>query len=416
MHSEASIKGRQARAAAGMISTAPSSLKNRALELIAVGLETKTYDILSANAEDLARLEEKSGYTSAFHDRLLLNEQRIAAMATGVRQIADLEDPVGEITGMKTRPNGLQIGQVRVPLGVIGVIYEARPNVTVDAAALALKAGNAVVLRGSSEAISSNMALVGIIQEQLTEAGLPGELVSLIEDGDRASALELMRLDDFLDVLIPRGGSSLIRAAVENSTVPVIETGTGNCHTYIDEGADMEMALEIAVNAKVQRPGVCNSMETLLVHSKAAEVFLPDAVKRLLEHDVRLRGCPVAMQYHDAIEPAGEEDWRTEYLDLILAIRVVDSLSEAVKHISLYGSGHSECIVTRDYERAREFLNRIDAAAVYVNASTRFTDGFEFGLGAEMGISTQKLHARGPMGLKALTSLKYVIYGSGQVR
>ena len=334
----------------------------------------------------------------------------------GLLEIAALEDPVGEVTGASLRPSGLQVGQVRTPIGVVGIIYEARPNVTVDAAGLTLKSGNAVILRGGSEALNSNMCLVGIIQEQLRRAELPVASVQLIEDSDRAAARTLMRLNGSVDLLIPRGGPSLIQAVIANATVPVIETGAGNCHLYIDKSAAKDMAVEIALNAKVQRPGVCNAIETLLVHQAAAEEILPAALTKLEQVGVELRGCPRTRSYHKTVKEASEEDWGKEYLDLILAVRVVDSIDEAIAHISRYGTMHSEAIVTADYGRARLFLSRVDAAAVYVNASTRFTDGSEFGLGAEMGISTQKLHVRGPMGLKALTSLKYIVYGSGQVR
>ena len=305
---------------------------------------------------------------------------------------------------------------MRTPLGVVGIIYEARPNVTVDAAGLTLKSGNAVILRGGSEALHSNIALDEIIQEQLQRAELPAAAVQLIEDSDRAAARSLMRLNGSIDLLIPRGGPSLIKAVIENATVPVIETGAGNCHLYIDEGAVREMAVEIAFNAKVQRPGVCNAIETLLVHESAAGEILPAILTKLEQAGVELRGCPRTRSYHRAVKEASEEDWQDEYLDLVLAVKVVDSIDEAIAHIGRYGTAHSEAIVTEDYRRARLFLSRVDAAAVYVNASTRFTDGSEFGLGAEMGISTQKLHVRGPMGLKALTSLKYIVYGSGQVR
>jgi len=416
VHSEVLSKARLARDASRVLGSASTVDKNRALLMIAEGMQIERRRIIEANAVDLVNLKQKDGYSAAFYDRLLLTEQRIAATAEGLRQITALEDPVGEVTGMRTRPNGLLIGQVRVPMGVIGIIYEARPNVTVDAAGLALKAGNAVILRGSSEAIYSNKALVQIIREQLVKSGLPEDAVCLIEDTDRAAARELMRLNGLVDLLIPRGGRSLIKSVVENSTVPVIETGAGNCHVYVDESADLEMAVSIVLNAKLQRPGVCNAMETLLVHREAAKDFLPAVLPPLLEAGVEIRGCPRTQAYHPAVKEAVQADWETEYLELILAARVVDSLSEAVNHINSYGTMHSESIVTRDYDRARLFLNSVDAAAVYINASTRFTDGFEFGLGAEMGISTQKLHARGPMGLQALTSLKYIIYGFGQIR
>ena len=416
MHREVYTKAEQAREAAKTLAAASSAVKDRALQMIADALQAESNKVIEANAADCGHLKQKAGYTRAFHDRLLLTEERIGGIAEGLREVAALEDPVGEVTGMRLRPNGLQIGRVRVPIGVVGIIYEARPNVTVDAAGLTLKSGNAVILRGSSEAINSNKALVEIIREQLEKAGLPRASVALIEDTDRAAALALMKLNGLVDLLIPRGGPSLIKTVIENSTVPVIQTGAGNCHVYIDAGADVEMGAAIAVNAKVQRPAVCNAMETLLVHRESAPAFLPVVLPRLLKEGVEIRGCPETRRYHKAVQPASERDWETEYLDLILAVRVVESMDDAIEHIGRYGTMHSEAIVTRDYARAREFLKRVDAAAVYVNASTRFTDGFEFGLGAEMGISTQKLHARGPMGLQELTSLKYIIYGSGQTR
>ncbi len=416
MHPEVTEKARQARAAARVLANTSTVEKNRALLRIADALQEKAEQVLAANEIDLENLKQKPGYTKAFHDRLLLTRERIDGMAGGLREIAALEDPVGEVEGMSLRPNGLQIGRIRVPMGVIGIIYEARPNVTVDAAGLTLKSGNAVILRGSSEAICSNRALVKIIQEQLKKAGLPAGSVSLIEDTDRAAAREMMTLNRYLDLLIPRGGPSLIGAVIENSTVPVIKTGAGNCHIYVDEGADPENAAAIVFNAKVQRPGVCNALETLLVHREIAPRFLPSAITGLLSKGVEIRGCPATQKYHKEVKPATEQDFETEYLDLILAIKIVDSLQEAIDHINRYGTGHSEAILTADYFRSREFLSQVDAAAVYVNASTRFTDGNEFGLGAEMGISTQKLHARGPMGLKELTTLKYIVYGEGQIR
>jgi len=416
MHAEVVAKAEKAREAAAILAAVPTEAKNRALRLIAEALKAQSGKIMEANARDLKLYRESAGFTRALEDRLMLNEERIAGAAGGLLEIAALEDPVGEVTGASLRPSGLQVGQVRTPIGVVGIIYEARPNVTVDAAGLTLKSGNAVILRGGSEALNSNMCLVGIIQEQLRRAELPVASVQLIEDSDRAAARTLMRLNGSVDLLIPRGGPSLIKAVIENATVPVIETGAGNCHLYIDKSAAKDMAVEIALNAKVQRPGVCNAIETLLVHQAAAEEILPAALTKLEQVGVELRGCPRTRSYHKTVKEASEEDWGKEYLDLILAVRVVDSIDEAIAHISRYGTMHSEAIVTADYGRARLFLSRVDAAAVYVNASTRFTDGSEFGLGAEMGISTQKLHVRGPMGLKALTSLKYIVYGSGQVR
>ncbi len=416
MHPEVLSRAQEARAAAAVMAGAATEVKNSALRRIAAALKEQKKEIIEANAGDLELFRSSSRCSEALADRLLLNEERICAAAEGLLQIAALEDPLGEVTGMRLRPSGLQIGEVRVPLGVVGIIYEARPNVTVDAAGLTLKSGNAVILRGGSEAIRSNMCLVRIIQAQLQAAGLPGAAVQLIEDTDREAARTLMRLNGLVDLLIPRGGPALIKAVIENATVPVIQTGAGNCHLYVDEGADPAMAQAIALNAKVQRPGVCNALETLLVHEAAADEFLPQVLPALFAAGVEVRGCPRTSAAHPAVKPASEADWAAEYLDLILAVKVVAGLDEAVSHINRYGTGHSEAIVTRDYARARAFLKQVDAAAVYVNASTRFTDGFEFGLGAEMGISTQKLHVRGPMGLKALTSLKYIIYGSGETR
>ncbi|MBT9171866.1 MAG: Gamma-glutamyl phosphate reductase [Syntrophomonadaceae bacterium] len=414
--SETARRAAEAKEASLVLAAAATKQKNAAILAMAKLIKDNREAVLAANEVDLAALAAKEGYSKAFYDRLKLTQGRIADMEEGLLQLAGLPDPVGEVTGMTLRPNGLQVGRVRVPLGVIGIIYEARPNVTVDAAGLALKAGNAVVLRGSSEAIHSNKALVRLLRMAVESAALPAGAVTLIEDTDRAAVLELMRLNNYLDVLIPRGGAALIQSVVENASVPVIETGIGNCHTFVDASADLEMAGMIALNAKTQRPGVCNAMETLLVHSTVADAFLPRMLERLFAAGVEVRGCPRTRSYDQRVFPAGEEDWYTEYLDLILAVKVVDSLQEAIAHINRYGSRHSEAIVTSQYKNAREFLSAVDAAAVYVNASTRFTDGFEFGLGAEMGISTQKLHARGPMGLQELTTTKFIIYGDGQVR
>jgi len=337
-------------------------------------------------------------------------------MAGGLRALAALPDPVGEVTEMWTRPSGIQVGKVRVPLGVIGIIYEARPNVTADAAGLCLKTGNAILLRGGSEAFNSNQAIAGIISEVCLEQGLTEGAVQLIETTDREAVNVMVRMDQYLDVLIPRGGAGLIRTVVENATVPVIQTGVGNCHIYVDAAADLTKAGPIVINAKCQRPGVCNAVETLLVHEEIAKTFLPGLAEELLTEGVELRGCEETCRIISRAVPARESDWETEYLDLILAIKVVKDYKEAVEHISAYGTKHSEAIITQDYSKARDFLQRVDAAAVYANASIRFTDGFEFGLGAEIGISTQKLHARGPMGLKELTTIKYIIYGDGQIR
>lgn len=416
MHPEVLKKCIEAQKSKSILANCSANQKNNILEHIADSLENNKEVILKENKRDLDLLKNSEGYTKAFHDRLLLTEERISDMAKGLREIAALEDPIGEVTGMWKRPNGLQIGLTRVPIGVISIIYEARPNVTIDAAGLSLKSGNVVILRGSSEALNSNKALVNIIQQSLNNLNLPAASVSLIEDTERAAALDLMKANEYLDLLIPRGGSSLIKTVIDNSTVPVIQTGAGNCHTYIDSSADLESAYNIALNAKIQRPGVCNAMETLLVHRDIAPDFLPKLISALTDQGVEVRGCKKTTMYSTLVKTANHKDWETEYLDLILAIKVVNSVEEAVEHINCYGTGHSEAIITDSYQNSRLFLNQVDAAAVYVNASTRFTDGMVFGLGAEMGISTQKLHVRGPMGLEALTSLKYLIYGSGQTR
>jgi glutamate-5-semialdehyde dehydrogenase len=408
-------KAKAARAAAREVGALPTSAKDRALLEMAQALIERQHFVLEANSTDV-RAARDAGLSQALIDRLLLSEKRIAGMAAGLRDVATLPDPVGEIIKGWRRPNGLQIFKVRVPLGVVGMIYESRPNVTVDAAGLCIKAGNAVILRGGSEALQSNIALVRVIAEAAHGAGVPQGALQLIETPERAAAQQLMRLNEYVDVLIPRGGAGLIRAVVDNATVPVIETGVGNCHVYVDELADLEMAQRIVINAKCQRPGVCNACETLLVHQAVAQEFLRRIGPLLVEHGVELRGCPRARESLPDAGEATEQDWRTEYLDLVLAVRVVDSFEQALAHIADYGTRHSEAIVTRDYGRAQRFAELVDAAAVYVNASTRFTDGGEFGLGAEIGISTQKLHARGPMGLRELTTYKYVIRGAGQVR
>jgi glutamate-5-semialdehyde dehydrogenase len=406
--------GRQAKETAARFGRLSATQKNNLLIKMADYLLAGKEEILAANRMDVAKGMER-GLSKALIDRLSLTSRRIEAMAEGLRTLTALEDPVGITVKMWKRSNGLEIGQQRVPLGAVGIIYEARPNVTVDAAGLCLKTGNVVILKGGSEALNSNMALVKILRRALNDSALPENAIQLVERTEREAATALMRLNQYLDVLIPRGGAGLIRAVVENSTVPVIETGVGNCHTYIDSDADLQMAAEIAFNAKVQRPGVCNAMETLLVHQDVAAEILPGLAKRYQEAGVELRGCSRTCEMI-AARPATEEDWATEYLDLVLAVKIVKDLDEALTHIAMYGTKHSECIVTRDYRKARRFLAEIDAAAVYVNASTRFTDGFEFGFGAEIGISTQKLHARGPMGLEALTTIKYLIYGDGQIR
>ena len=389
--------------------------KTAALELAAAALWDRREEILRANGEDVAA-GEAAGMRPSLLDRLRLTEERIAAMAQAVREVAAAPDPVGRVLSGEVRPNGLQLQKVTVPLGVIGIIYEARPNVTSDAAALCLKAGNAVILRGGKEAFRSNQAVVEVLRDALEAGGLPRDGVQLVQDTSRQSAGELMALTQYLDVLIPRGGAGLIRSVKENAKVPVIETGVGNCHAYVDASADLRMAAEVVYNGKCSRPSVCNALETLLVHKDIAEQALPLMQSRLSEKQVELRGCERTRAILPGITPATEEDWETEYGDYILAVKVVDSLEEALAHIAKYSSGHSEVILTRDYQAAQRFLEEVDAAAVYVNASTRFTDGGEFGLGAEIGISTQKLHARGPMGLGQLTSTKFLIRGSGQVR
>ncbi len=409
--------GQRAKAASRLLAGAGTEQKNAALYAVAQALEEHSAAILEANAADVAAARE-AGMTPALIDRLTLTAARIGGMADGVRQTAALPDPIGEVVEGFRRPNGLKIRRERVPLGVVGIIYEARPNVTSDAAALCLKAGNAVLLRGGKEAIRANIAVAAAIREGLASAGLPADAVQLLEDTSRETAAAMMRMNEYLDVLIPRGGAGLIRSVVQNATVPVIETGTGNCHVYVDKDADVAMAAAIAVNAKASRPSVCNAAETLLVHADIAEKALPVIAAGMREHRVELRCCPRAAAILRDVETvaATEEDWATEYLDYILAVRVVDSLEEAMTHIAQYGTGHSECIVTDNERAAEAFLDGVDAAAVYVNASTRFTDGGEFGLGAEIGISNQKLHARGPMGLRELTTTKYIIVGNGQIR
>lgn len=401
--------------ASRFLAAASSASKNSVLEDSAENLIGNAEVILSENEKDL-RAARDGGISGALLDRLRLDKARIRSMADGIRQVAGLNDPIGEVTGMTRRPNGLLIGRKRVPFGVIGIIYEARPNVTADSFALCLKTGNAVILRGGKEAIRSNTAIVGVLQESLRQNGFPEASVQLVKDTSRQSALAMMKWKGVLDLLIPRGGAGLIRTVVENSTVPVIETGVGNCHVFVDRDADVAMATSIVVNAKTQRPGVCNAAESLLVHEDIAGEFLPVMCKKLREYNVEIRGDEkVCSLINDAV-PATEDDWGREYLDLIISVRVVSGLQAAIEHIRRYGTRHSEAIVTGNYFNAQKFLEEVDAAAVYVNASTRFTDGYEFGYGAEIGISTQKLHARGPMGLEALTSMKYIVYGNGQVR
>lgn len=407
--------GIAAKAAAAQMNRLTVSQKNEGLACVAEMLLACSDEILGANAVDVDNAK-KAGMKESLIDRLTLTRERIEGMAEGIRQVVNLDDPVGEIISMKTTPNGLQVGQRRVPMGVIGIIYESRPNVTADAFALCFKTGNAVILRGGSDAIHSNTAIVHVIRKALVKKNLPENAIQLIQDTSRESAQHFMKMNQYVDVLIPRGGAGLIRTVVETSTVPVIETGTGNCHVYVDEFADIEMAVNIIVNAKTQRLGVCNACESLVVHSAVAAEAVPAICKALYAHGVEIRGDERARQYDTNMKAATEEDFGTEYLDKIISIKIVDGIDEAIEHINHYNTGHSESIVTKDYANSMRFLNDIDAAAVYVNASTRFTDGFEFGFGAEIGISTQKLHARGPMGLLALTSTKYVILGNGQIR
>ncbi|MCK8815885.1 glutamate-5-semialdehyde dehydrogenase [Natroniella sulfidigena] len=408
-------KAKQAKKAAKELANLSSVYKNQALLQMADALENKQEMILAANKKDM-QVGRENGLSESLLDRLLLTEDRILGMAQGLREVAQFDDPIGEMLEMKQRPNGLKVGKIQVPLGVIGIIYEARPNVTVDAAGLCLKAGNTVLLRGGSNAINSNQALVDIISDAACQAGLPEGSIQLVETTDREAVQVMFKLNDYLDVLIPRGGAGLIQAVVNNSTVPVIETGVGNCHTYIDAEADLEMAEEIVINAKTQRTGVCNAMETLLVHQDVAGEFLPTMIEELRERDTLVKGCQQVQDVVADVEAANEEDWATEFLDYTLAIKVVADFEEAVAHIDQYSTNHSEAIVTENYTKAHQFLDVVDSAAVYVNASTRFTDGGQFGLGAEIGISTQKLHARGPMGVNQLTTTKFVIFGDGQIR
>lgn len=407
--------GENARRAAGALMVAAAPAKNAALEAIARTLEENAAEIFAANAEDIAA-GKAAGIAANLLDRMLLDEKRLAGIVEGVRQVAALKDPIGEVLHAETLPNGLIVSQMRVPLGVVGMIYEARPNVTVDAAVLCLKSGNAVILRGSKDILRSNICLVKLMRQALTEAGLDPDCIALVEDPSRETATAFMKLSGYLDVLIPRGGAGLIRSTVENATVPVIETGTGNCHVYVDKDADLEKALPILMNAKTQRTSVCNACESLLIHRAVADAFGPAAVKALLEKGVVIHGDETARTWDSRILPAAEEDYYKEYLALELSVKVVDSAEEAIAHINKYSTKHSDCIVSENYTTVKKFLLGVDSACVYANASTRFSDGFEFGLGAEIGISTQKLHARGPMGLAALTTYKYVVLGEGQVR
>ena len=407
--------GKRAKAASKKTAVLTTVERNNALRSVGDALIKHSDEIIEANKIDIENARA-NGMKPALLDRLSLNGERIKSMVEGLLQVADLEDPIGEITHMKKRPNGLMIGYQKVPLGVVAIIYESRPNVTVDAFSLTFKSGNAVILRGGSDCINSNIMLVDIIIDSLKSMGLDEDSIILITDTDRKYVNELMKLNEYVDVIIPRGGAGLIKNVVNNSTVPVIETGTGNCHVYVDESADLDMAVNIVYNAKTQRIGVCNACESLVVHRAIAEKFIPMVVDKLKEKNVEVRGDSFSMDIDRRIVPATEEDWGTEYLDYIISLKTVENIDEAIEHINRYNTGHSEAIVTKDYDNSRKFTQQIDAAAVYVNASTRFTDGFEFGFGAEIGISTQKIHARGPMGLDALTTGKYVILGDGQVR
>lgn len=408
-------KAQAAKQAAAKLAVTSTAVKNAALLAMAAALEAQQSEILAANERDMTAAAAK-GMKSSMLDRLKLTAERISGMADGLRQVAGLADPVGNVIDGKTLPNGLHITKIRVPLGVIGIIYEARPNVTADAAGLCLKSGNAVILKGGSEAMESNKTVAAILAQAAEGAGIPAGSIQFIDTSDRKAVQDLIHMNGLVDVVIPRGGAGLIKAVVRNASVPVIETGAGVCHTYVDKDADVEMAMKIAFNAKVQRPSVCNAMETLLVHKDIADKFLPMMLMMYNSSAVEIRGDEAVQEYSAQVHPVTEEDWSTEYGDLRLSVKIVDSIEEAMAHIAKYGTGHSECIVTNNYQAAQLFQYTVDAAAVYVNASTRFTDGNEFGFGAEIGISTQKLHARGPMALPELTSTKYLINGNGQVR
>ena len=408
-------KAQAAKQAAAKLAVTSTAVKNAALLAMAAALEAQQSEILAANERDMTAAAAK-GMKSSMLDRLKLTAERISGMADGLRQVAGLADPVGNVIDGKTLPNGLHITKIRVPLGVIGIIYEARPNVTADAAGLCLKSGNAVILKGGSEAMESNKTVAAILAQAAEGAGIPAGSIQFIDTSDRQAVQDLIHMNGLVDVVIPRGGAGLIQAVVRNASVPVIETGAGVCHTYVDKDADVEMAMKIAFNAKVQRPSVCNALETLLVHKDIADKFLPMMLMMYNSSAVEICGDEAVQEYSGQVHPVTEEDWSTEYGDLRLSVKIVDSIEEAMAHIAKYGTGHSECIVTNNYQAAQLFQYTVDAAAVYVNASTRFTDGNEFGFGAEIGISTQKLHARGPMALPELTSTKYLINGNGQVR
>lgn len=408
-------KAREAKRASRILANVSTAAKNKALLQMADALEERQSVLVEENRKDLEEAR-RQGLSSTLIDRLTLNPKRIQEMARGLREVANLPDPVGEVVKMWRRPNGMQVGRMRVPIGVIGIIYESRPNVTAEAASLCLKSGNAVVLRGGSEAIHSNRAIANLMSAAGEKAGIPQGAISLLERTEREGVMALLKLDRYIDLIIPRGGEGLIRTVAEHSTVPVIKHDKGVCHTFVDEDADLDLAEEICFNAKVQRPGTCNAMETLLVHQNAARMFLPRMVQRFQKAGVEIRGCPRTRAIVPGLREAGEEDWSTEYLDLILSVKVVDGLEEAMEHIAIYGSAHSDAIVTRNYDRAMRFLREVDSSAVFVNASTRLNDGYQFGLGAEIGISTTRIHARGPMGLEELTCTKFIVFGTGQLR
>ncbi len=410
-----SDKARKAKTASRSLANISTEIKNNALFKMAAGLEKEADKLISENRRDLIDAEKKN-LSKAMMDRLALSHDRIKAMSDGLREVAALPDPVGEVLRMWRRPNGMEVGRMRVPIGLIGIIYESRPNVTADSAGLCLKSGNGVLLRGGSEAVHSNNAIVDILSKSGAEAGIPDGAITFIENPDRACVMEMLKLNQFVDLIIPRGGEGLIRMVSENSTIPVIKHDKGICHVYVDSKADLAMAEEICFNAKVQRPGTCNAMETMLVHQDIAEVFLPSVITRLKEAGVEIRACLKTKAVVPDVKDATDRDWDTEYNDLILNIRTVTGMDEAMKHIAEHGSQHSEAIVTNDYQNALRFQREVDASAVFVNASTRLNDGFEFGLGAEIGISTTRIHARGPVGLEELTSTKFIVFGNGQIR
>ncbi len=408
-------KAQKAKASSRKLANISTEIKNSALFKMAIGLERDAANLIEANKKDLVAAEQK-GLSKAMIDRLTLNPDRIKAMADGLREVAALPDPVGEVLRMWRRPNGMEVGRMRVPIGLIGIIYESRPNVTADSAALCLKSGNGVLLRGGSEAVHSNSAIVDVLSKAGAEAGIPEGAISFIENPDRECVMQMLKLNQYIDLIIPRGGEGLIRMVAENSTIPVIKHDKGICHVYVDSKADLAMAEEICFNAKVQRPGTCNAMETMLVHQDVAKTFLPAIVGRMKKAGVEIRGCVKTQGIVSDIKTAAEKDWDTEYNDLILNVKMVGSMEEAMEHIAAHGSQHSEAIITNDYQNARRFQREVDASAVFVNASTRLNDGFEFGLGAEIGISTTRIHARGPMGLEELTSTKFIVLGNGQIR